>query len=418
MKGTSTGARIILTLAVLLGLGWLTWPLGDRQTDGSAGDAMEPDGAPAPVEVAEVTQGPIEAVRRFTGTLEARAEFEVAPKVSGRVEALNVDLADQVERNQVVALLDDAEYVQEVARARANLAVAQAGYAEAQSLLAIAERELDRIGKLQSRGLSSESQHDTAKAEQLAKQAAVAVSAARVASAEAELSAARIRLGYTQVAAGWRGGRDRRLVAERYVDEGEMVSANTPLLRIVELDPITAVIDVTERDYGQLRVGQNAAVATDAYPGETFRATIERISPVFRETTRQARVELRVDNPGVRLKPGMFARATLVLDRVEDATVVPAQALIKRDGQHGVFIVDPSGTTVLWRPVEPGVSQGERQQVTGQRLQGRVVTLGQQLLEDGSRIRIAADQRGRPDRSDQADPADRQEQAEEPASTR
>lgn len=383
---------MVVTLAVLLGLGWLTWAIQQRLTDTAGSGARTSADEPVPVEVADITRGPIEQRRTFTGTLEARAEFEVAPKVSGRVEALSVDLADAVERNQVVAMLDDAEYIQEVARASANLNVAKAGYAEAQSLLKIAERELERVEKLQSRGVSSESQRDTAKAEQLAKQAAVAVSEARVASAQADLEAARIRLGYTQVTAGWRGGSDRRVVAERYVDEGEMVSANTPLLRIVELDPITAVFSVTERDYGQLRAGQSAEVSTDAYPGERFHGTIERVSPVFRETTRQARVELRVDNPRLRLKPGMFARATVVLDRAEDATVVPEQALTKRDGQTGVFVVDPKGSTALWRPVEPGIVEGQRLQVSGEGLLGQVVVLGQQLLEDGSHIRVATNE--------------------------
>ncbi|NIR30343.1 MAG: HlyD family efflux transporter periplasmic adaptor subunit, partial [Gammaproteobacteria bacterium] len=70
----------------------------------------------------------------------------------------------------------------------------------------------------------------------------------------------------------------------------------------VELDPITAVFYVTERDYARLKPGQEAALSTDAYPGESFSGRIVRIAPVFRESTRQARVELRVANPDLRLK--------------------------------------------------------------------------------------------------------------------
>ena len=101
--------------------------------------------------------------------------------------------------------------------------------------------------------------------------------------AEASLETANIRLGYTRITAGWSGGDDQRVVAERYVDEGETVSANTPLLRIVELDPITGVIFVTERDYARLQPGQEVLLlTTDAYPGEDFQGRIERIAPVFR----------------------------------------------------------------------------------------------------------------------------------------
>jgi RND family efflux transporter MFP subunit len=345
-----------------------------------------------PVEVAAIEQGPIELRRSFAGTLEANAEFVVAPKVSGRIEQLSADLADIVTRGQLVAKLDDAEYVQALAQAEAGLAVAKANLSEAQSLLKIAERELERLDKLRERGVSSESQRDAAKADQLAKQAHVQVTTAQVTRARAELETARIRLGYTEVTAGWRGGDDRRVVAERYVDEGETVSANAPLLRIVELDPITGVFFVTERDYALLRPGQSAALSTDAYPDELFRGHITRIAPVFRESTRQARVELQVDNPQLRLKPGLFVRATLVLEQVQEATIVPEQALATRDGHSGVFVLAADGQSVRWREVRVGIREGNRVQVMGEDLTTQVVTLGQQLLDDNSRVTVAAGQ--------------------------
>lgn len=336
------------------------------------------------VETAAIERGPIELRRAFTGTLEAQAEFVVAPKVSGRVEQLHVDVADRVARGQVVARLDAAEYVQAVAQAEADLKVAQANLGEARSLLELAARELQRSEQLKQRGVGSESQRDTAKAEQLAKQAHVEVTQARISRAQAALETVRIRLGYTRVDADWTGGSDYRVVAERYVDEGETVSANTPLLRIVELDPISAVFFVTERDYARLQTGQSARLATDAYADETFTGAIERIAPVFRENTRQARVEVRVANPELRLKPGMFVRATLILERIEEALVIPEAALVKRAERHGVFVVN--GDSVVWREVEPGIRQGERVQVSGAGLSGEVVTLGQQLLDDGSAV--------------------------------
>lgn len=375
---------------LLLGAGgMLAWSIYQKLADTAEQTARKTDSLPVPVEVAAIERGPIELRRIFTGTLQARAEFVVAPKVGGRVEQLNLDLADAVTRGQVVAELDDAEYVQAVARARADLEVARANNAEAASLLQIAERELQRVDDLRDRGVSSASQRDAAKAEQLAKQALVLVTGAQIARAEADLEAARIRLGYTQVTAGWRGGSERRVVAERYVDEGETVAANAPLLRIVELDPITAVFFVTERDYARLRTDQSATLSTDAFPGQRFSGTIARIAPVFREATRQAKVELRVANPELQLKPGMFARATVVLDRVADAIIVAAEALTKRDGREGVFLVNGDGTSVAWHEVQPGIRQDGRVQLTGEPLSGRVVILGQQLLDDGKPIRIA-----------------------------
>ncbi len=382
--------KLWIPLAVVLVAGGAALWLGQGKLQGTAGT---PDGRggkarPVPVEVAAVEHGPIERRRAFTGTLEARAEFVVAPKVGGRIEEIGVDLADTVSRGQLVAKLDDDEFVQTVAQVEAGWAVAKANLAEARSLLQISQRELERIDRLRQRGVASESQRDAAKADQLAKQAHVAVTKAELARAEAELEAARIRLGYSQVSANWRGGSDQRVVAERYVDEGETVSANAPLLRIVEIDPIIAVFFVTERDYALIKPEQAAALRTDAFPGETFQGRIARIAPVFRESTRQARVEVWLDNPGLRLKPGMFVRATVVLDRVAEAAIVPEQALVRRDGRDGVFVLDAGSKSVSWREVKVGIRHAGRVQAEGENLGTHVVVLGQQLLADGSMVSV------------------------------
>ena len=380
---------ISLTLLLMIGamLAWLITqrlPEGDAQSkQGIGGDRT------VPVEVAAIERGPIELRRTFTGTLDAHAEFVVAAKIGGRVEEMTVDLADSVTRGQVVARLDNAEYVLAVTQAEADLAVAQANLGEARSQLTIAERELQRLDKLRERGVSSESQLDVAKADQLARQAHLEVTRAQVTRAQAALETARIRLGYTEVSADWTGGTDRRLVAERYLDEGETVAANAPLLRIVELDSLIALFFVTERDYALLHTGQHAELGTDSYPGELFPGEIVRIAPVFRSSTRQARVEVRVDNPELRLKPGMFVRISLVLERVAETRLVPEQALVTRDGHSGLFVVAEDGSSVVWREVTVGIRQGDRVQVSAENLGDRVVILGQQLLEDGSRIAIA-----------------------------
>ncbi len=159
------------------------------------------------------------------------------------------------------------------------------------------------------RGIASDSEFDAARQSQLAKEAQLKVAAAQVTKAESSLETARIRLGYTKVTAGWTGGGEERVVAERYVDEGQTVAANAPLLLIVELDPIVGVVFVTEKDYAQLKPGQSVALTTDAYPEERFAGRIDRIAPVFNKSTRQARIEITIDNPQQRLKPGMFIRA-------------------------------------------------------------------------------------------------------------
>ena len=384
------GFKKFIVLLILLGAaGGLAWLIhtGRAASLGDGPDARE--ALPAPVEVAPIERGPIVFRRTFSGTLEATAEFVVAPKISGRIERLSVDLADFVDRGQLVVELDDREYVQAVTQAEADLAVAKATLAEANSTLSIAQRELARVETLREQGIASESQFDIAKTDQLSGQARLEVARAHIQRAESSLESARIRLAYTKVSAEWNEGSDSRVVAERFVDEGDTVSENAPLLTIVELSPITGVIYVTESDYARFHEGQPATFATDAYPGETFEGKVARVSPIFQQTSRQARVELVIDNPDRLLKPGMFIRVTLELARVEDAIIVPEAALAGRADITGVFVLVEGATTVSWRPVTTGLRENDRVQVEGEGLSGRVVTLGQQLIDDGSEVLIA-----------------------------
>ncbi len=112
---------------------------------------------------------------------------------------------------------------------------------------------------------------------------------------------------------------------------------------------------------------------------------------MFRESTRQARVEVWLDNAELRLKPGMFVRAGVVLDRVAEATIVPEQALVRRDGRDGVFVLNADGKSVSWRQVEVGIRDGGQVQVQGEDLGVRVITLGQQLLDDGSAVSVESE---------------------------
>ncbi|MBW2409842.1 MAG: efflux RND transporter periplasmic adaptor subunit [Deltaproteobacteria bacterium] len=385
----SGGPKIIILAIVLIGAaagtGWIVLDQYQNRTgnrkDGKAS-------RPVPVEVAPVQHGPITQQRTFSGELEALAEFVVAPKVSGRVERVNVNIADTVKRGQVVVELDNAEYVQAVAQARADLLVARANLSQAKSALEIADREFKRTESLLKRGIASDSEFDAASQERLAKQAQLKVAEAEVTKAESSLETANIRLSYTKVTAGWSGGDEHRVVAERYVDAGQTVSDNAPLLLIVELHPIVGVVYVTEREYARLKPGQSVSLTTDAYPGEQFTGRIDRIAPVFRKSTRQARIEMTIENPQHRLKPGMFIRATVELVRVSEAIIVPEQALTIRDDRSGVFIVNQDGQSVAWREVKVGIRQGDRIQVEGEGVSGRVVSLGQQLLKDGSLITI------------------------------
>jgi len=342
-----------------------------------------------PVEVAPVKTGRLERTRVFSGTLEASAEMRIAPKIAGRIARILRDVADPVERGAEIAIMDDAEFVQAVTSAQADLTVAQAQATEATHRLALAQRELERMQTLTARGVASDADLDTAQSEFTMHESAAAVAAANLEARKAALATAEIRRNYTRVSADWTEGDHQRVVAERFRDEGDTVAANTPILSIVSLKPIRTIFFVSERDYALLEVGQPVSLRTDAFPTETFPGTITRIAPVFRQDSRQARIEASSPNDDERLKPGMFVRATVVLETAEDTRMVPLAALVQRAGETGVFLVNENTQTAVWTPVVTGIRSTTHVAISQPGdLDGNVVTLGQQFLGDGSPVSI------------------------------
>ena len=341
---------------------------------------------PAPVAVAPIERGGIDAFRVFSGSLEAGASFVVSAKIGGRVEQMMVDIGDVVTPSMVVARIDDAEYAQALAQAKADLAVVNASLAEAKSLFEISGRTLARTQTLQGRGVTSDAELDTARAEYMAQGAKVAVLDAQAVRAKAALKKAKIQLSDATIQAVWHGDNSARVVAERYVDDGAVVSANSPLLKIVDLTPVTAVFHVPEREYASLKVDQTVMLETDAWPGEKYEGHISRIAPVFQDNSRQARVEVHIPNVEQRLKPGMFVKTQVKVKSVESAVIVPADAIVNRDDTQGIFIVKKGTRIARWRPVTVGIRNSGRVEVRGDDLNGLVVTLGQQLIEDGSQL--------------------------------
>lgn len=160
----------------------------------------------------------------------------------------------------------------------------------------------------------------------------------------------------------------------------------------MDISALRAVFYVVERDYPLLHVGQPARVTLDALPGKVFAGEVSRIAPIFREASRQARVEVKLPNPDGLMKPGMFVKATLELDRAEGAVLVPAAALVRRDGRQGVFLVDED-QRARHVQVRAGIVEENFVQILEPAgLSGKVVVLGQHLLEDGATVRVVEDE--------------------------
>lgn len=341
----------------------------------------------APVSVDVVRVEALESRRVFSGSLMSPRRFDLAAGTSGRVAKIAADLGSVVENGRVMLTLFNEEQQKNYELVRAELAVAEAQLLEAEQKLPLLTRELKRQQQLRGQGVATEAQVDQAANAVINGESALAVSRARVERARAAQAVQQLELAETEVRAAFREGA-RRVVAERLVQEGDLIRENQVLFRLVELDPIVAVVQVAERDYGKLRVGSQVWLNCDAFPDQQFEGRVARIAPVFDERTRQARVELTINNPDELLKPGMFVRAEVVIARVTQTTTVPIEALVTRYDETGVFLVNEAGDQVSWRPVRTGLRSDKRVEVFGEGLQGRVVTLGQQLIGDGSAIVI------------------------------
>ena len=195
----------------------------------------------------------------------------------------------------------------------------------------LAARDQARTEQLAERDLASAAELDTARSQAEARRAAVAVATARVAQREAALAGARVQLGYTRVRAAWSGDDAARVVGE-----------------------------------------------------------IARIAPRFAEDSRQARFEVRLANEDRALKPGMFVTVRVTVATASDAVLVPAEAVVRRGDGAGVYRVEPGDPArVRFMPVRLGIQGDEHVQVVSPALSGQVVTLGQQLLEDGAPVIVS-----------------------------
>ena len=378
--------RFLALIIALAAIGLLGWHVYFKVSPSGKNKTRQRRALPIAVEITPIRKVTIRDIGLFTGTLHPRTQFIVAPKIAGRLEKLLLNIGDQIDRNQLIAVLEDDEYLQQVDQVKAELEVAKAILEESRSMLKISEREFERTKALRKKKIASDSELDTAEAQYRTQEAKLRVAIAQVVQKEAVLKAARVRLSYTRIRAPQEQDNGQRVVGERFVDEGAMLAPNTPIISILDINLMTAVIHVIERDYSRVKIGQEAEVTTDAFPDRKFFGKIRRVAPLLKETSREARVEIEIPNQNALLKPGMFVRVRIEFDRHNNATVVPSDALVKRKGQQGVFSADTSEMKAFFIPVKLGIVNDDLTEVVSPTLTGSVVKLGHHLLEDGSKI--------------------------------
>jgi RND family efflux transporter MFP subunit len=336
---------------------------------------------PVAVETESVRYEPIKETRELTGTVHPLYRYIVAPKVSGRLIRISKRIGDALRRGEFIAKIDDGEYQQAVLEAEASLRIAYANVAETESELELARQELERVRSLEEKRIASLAELETARTKYEALQSRMELARAQVEQRQAVLNSAKIRLSYTTLTATEPG-----FVGERFVDEGAMLAPNSPVVSVIGIDTVIVRTTVIERVYGQVGIGQSAEIEVDAFPGEFFTGSVSRIAPMLDEASRMAQMEVEVANESLLLKPGMFCKVRLVLQEKPSAQVVPARAIVTRNGTTGVFVVKAGETTAHFLPVKVGITTPDRAEIAEPVIDGLVVSLGQHLLEEGSTV--------------------------------
>lgn len=381
----------LIVIVIILGIvGYGSWVAYQKIKASGSQASTRRTAMAVPVDIQPVVKDTIKDEGIFTGSLTPKSQFTVAPKVSGWLKELLVNVGDTVTRNQVIAILDDAEYTQQVDQAKAELQVAKANAQNSVSELELAKREYERVKSLREKQIASASELDGAEASFNSVQTKLEVSNAQVEQKEAALKAAELKLSYTKVQAFWESNDPNatRVVGERFVDVGTLLQVNQPIVSILENDLLVAVIFVVEKDYSKIKINQSAIINTDAFPGETFTGKIARIAPLLIESSRQARVEIEIQNPKQLLKPGMFVRVNILFATHENATLVPRAALVRRNETQGVFVVDKAQLKARFVPVTTGIMNNDVAEILTPELSGFVATLGNHLLEDGTAVTL------------------------------
>ena len=294
-----------------------------------------------------VKRGDIETTVTATGTVNAVTTVLVGTQVSGAIKNIYADFNSLVKKGQLIALIDPAIFEAQVNQAKANLLSAKANLEKAEATLIDAKRTFDRNEQLFSKNLIARSDVDTAETNYETSRAQVTASKAQVAQMEASLRIAETNLRYTRIISPVNG-----TVVSRNVDIGQTVAASfqTPTLFNIAQDLTKMQIDssVAEADIGKIKVGQPVEFTVDAYPDSPFHGSVSEIrnAPVTVQNVVTYDVVIKVDNPELKLKPGMTANVSIIVSTKKDVLKIPNAALRFKLAEKGKPAVQQKGSGV------------------------------------------------------------------------
>ena len=383
-----------------------------RDTSGKSQNGRPGASAPKPkVKTVAVEQRQQRRVVEAVGSLFAYDEVTVSSEAEGRVEEVMADVGDRVGKGQTLARVSPVEFQLTVDQQQASLRQARArlGLTEtdgdlkdvrqaaevkkAAADLTDAEQKYKRAQSLLETGVIPRQQYDEAESRYVAAKATYDLAAQQVENmrasmqqTQASLNLANKRLRDTQIRAPFAGQ-----VKAREVTTGQYLKVQTPVMTIVNVDPLRARLSVPEKMSPWVRVGREVKLRLEAFPGREFEGRVSRINPSVDEKNRTFEIEALVSNSGGELKPGSFVKATIQSDKVDQILAIPYSAATYLFGAYKVFVLQ--GQTIKEREVKLGDRLGDLVEIieglqAGEKI---AVSAGGPQLKDGMEVEIVSE---------------------------
>ncbi len=320
-----------------------------------------------------VEKGKIEKTLFLTGDIAPFSEVTIFSKIAGTVEEIHLDIGDRVKKGQVLVKIDDKEI-------RLQLISIKESLRQAEVNLANIEKNYERMEKLFSQEVITSQEMDNITAQ---KEAA----SARAEQLKAQVDLVKEKLADTIISSPMNG-----IVIQRFIDPGELttdasMAKNAPLLAINNLDSVKVKVAVGEKELREVKIGQLVRVKIDAYPNKTFSGKINKIAPLVDPLSRTTELEIKVNNRDYLLKKGMFARVEIIVQKKDDALLIPSEALLEEGDKKTVFVVD--NNRVYTRELKIGLEDSEKIEILGGLTEGeQVIIIGTHRLKDGSKVKV------------------------------
>ena len=325
-------------------------------------DAEKKQESKPQVKLTTVSQQEVPQTETYTATVESDVKNNISPNVAQRISRVLVDVGDRVSRGQVVVQLDAANQDQIKLQLQSQ-----------QVQLQHQQVEFNRTAELYATGGISKSEYESAETQ-------LTIQKKQVDMLRTQLAQSSQNTQLTSPISG--------VVTARNYDNGDMYSMGLPVLTIEQLNPVKLICNISEIHFKDVAVGMPVDVQLDAYGDELFAGKVSIVYPSIDQATHTFPVEITLPNSDQRVRPGMFARATVNFGSVE-RVLIPDMALVKQVGAGDRYVYTYKDGKVKYCKVELGKHLNDMYEiVSGVTPNTQVVVAGQTRLKDGSEVEV------------------------------